>query len=151
SVGMALIQRGTAAAQQLGTSVDIVRLDGRPLASEIFWESPNPLSATPTVEPWSTERILGLLEPVTRWIAVRLVLTLMVYPHKRVTQQTRQGLQHLLAGGLFLQAMRDFPEQAFTLGEQARTELEQARVKLPKIPLPVRTLAGVYERMGLAH
>jgi hypothetical protein len=75
----------------------------------------------------------------------------MVYPHRRITQQTRQGLQQLLAGGLFLQAMRDFPDQALTFGEQARTELEQARLLLPQIPLPITTLAGVYERMGLAH
>jgi len=68
-----------------------------------------------------------------------------------VTRQTRQGLQQLLAGGLFLQAMRDFPDQALTFGDQARTELEQARLLLPRIPLPVTTLAGVYERMGLAR
>jgi hypothetical protein len=148
---MALIQRGTAAEGQLGTSVEIVRLDGRPLASAIFWESPYGLPATSTAQLTSTERILSLLEPVTRWIAVRLVLTLMVYPHRHVTRQTRRGLQQLLAGGLFLQAMRDFPDQALTLGEQARTELEQARLLLPQIPLPVTTLAGVYERMGLAQ
>jgi hypothetical protein len=151
SAGMALIQRGTAAARQLGISAELARLDGRPLASEIFWESPHALPATPAAQPGSTERILDLLEPVTRWIAVHLVLTLMVHPHRRVTRQTRQGLQQLLAGGLFLQAMRDFPNQALTFGELARAELEQARLLLPQIPLPVMTLAGVYERIGLAR
>jgi hypothetical protein len=151
SVGMAMIRRGTAAARQLGISVDIARLDGRPLASEIFWESPHALPAASAAQPGSTERILGLLEPVTRWIAVRLVLDLMVYPRRRVTRQTREGLPQLLAGGLFLQSMRDFPHQALTFGEQARTELEQARPLLPQIPLPVTTLAGVYERIGFAR
>ena len=151
SVGVGLIQRGTGAAQRVGASVEVVRLDGRPFASEIFWQ---PLPASPNSaapQPGSTERILSLLDPVTRWIAVRLVLTLMVSPRRRVTRQARQGLRQLLAGGLFLQAMRDFPDQALSFGEQACTELEQARLLLPQIPLPVETLAGVYERMGWAR
>ncbi len=151
SVGVALIQRGTGAAPRIGASVEIVRLDGRPLASEIFWEPLPELRATPAAQPGSTEQVLCLIDPVTRWIAVRLVLTLMVSPHRRVTRRARQGLQRLLAGGLFLQAMRDFPDQALTFGEQACAELEQARLLLPQIPLPVTTLAGVYERMGLAR
>ena len=151
SVGVGLIQRGTSAAQRMGASVEIVRLDGRPFASEIFWE-PLPASADAAVpQPGSTERILSLLDPVTRWIAVRLVLTLMVSSRRRVTRQARQGLRQLLAGGLFLQAMRDFPDQALTFGEQACAELERARRLLPQIPLPVETLAGVYERMGWAR
>lgn len=151
SVGVGLIQRGTGAAQRVGASVEVVRLDGRPFASEIFWQ---PLPASPNSaapQPGSTERILSLLDPVTRWIAVRLVLTLMVSPRRRVTRQARQGLRQLLAGGLFLQAMRDFPDQALSFGEQACTELEQARLLLPQIPLPLETLAGVYERMGWAR
>ena len=151
SVSVGLIQRGTGAAQRVGASVEVLRLDGRPFASEIFWE---PLPALPDAavpQPGSTERILSLLDPVTRWIAVRLVLTLMVSSRRRVTRQARQGLRQLLAGGLFLQAMRDFPDQALTFGEQACAELERARQLLPQIPLPVETLAGVYERMGWAR
>ncbi len=151
SVAVTLLQRGAGASQRVGASVEIVRLDGRPLASEIFWES---LPASPdaaAAQLGKTERILGLLEPVTRWIAVRLVLELMVSPRRRVTRPARQGLRRLLVGGLFLQAMRDFPDQALTFGEQACAELEQARRLLPGIPLPVTTLAGVYERMGWAR
>jgi hypothetical protein len=151
SVTMTLIQRGTTEAQRLGVSVEIVRLNGGPLGSEMFWE-PMPKSlATPATQPGSTERILSILEPVTRWIAVRLVLTLGVSPHRRVTRKVRLGLRQLLAGGLFLQAMRDFPHQALTFGEQACAELEKARRQLPGIALPITTLAGVYERMGLAR
>jgi hypothetical protein len=151
SVGVALLQRGVGASQRVGASVEIVRLDGRPLASEIFWEPVPPLPDTPAAQAGSTERILTLLESVTRWIAVRLVLTLMVSPRHRVTRRARQGVRRLLVGGLFLQAMRDFPDQALTFGEQACAELEQARGLLDGIPLPVTTLAGVYERIGWAH
>jgi hypothetical protein len=151
SVAIALLQRGTGAAQRVGASVEIVRLNGRPLASEIFWEPLPAASDTPAAQPQSTERILRLLEPVARWIAVRLVLVLMVSPRRRVARPVRQGLQHLLVGGLFLQAMRDFTDQALTFGEQARPELEDARRQLPGNSLPVTTLAGVYERMGLAR
>ncbi|SRR6266567_1285468 len=151
SVGVALLQRGAGTSQRVGASIEIVRLDGRPLASEIFWEPLPALPDTPAVQPGSTERILSLLEPVTRWIAVRLVLALMVSPRRRVTRPARQGLRRLLVGGLFLQAMRDFPDQALTFGEQACAELEQARRLLSGSPLPVTTLAGVYERIGWAR
>lgn len=152
SVGVTLLQRGAGASRRVGASVEIVRLDSRPLASEIFWEPLPALRDTPAAQPGTTERVLGLLEPVTRWIAVRLVLALMVSPRRRrVTRPTRRGLRQLLVGGLFLQAMRDFPSQALTFGEQACAELEQARRLLPGIALPVTTLAGVYERMGWAR
>jgi tetratricopeptide (TPR) repeat protein len=75
----------------------------------------------------------------------------MVSSRRRVTRKARQGLRQLLTGGLFLQAMRDIPDQALTFGEQACAELEGARRQLQKITLPVETLAGVYERMGWAH
>ena len=100
SVAMALLHRGTGAAQRVGASVEIVRLDGRPLASETFWEPPPASPGTPAAQPESTERILSLLEPVTRWIAVRLVLALMVSPRRRVTRPVRQGLRHLLASAI---------------------------------------------------
>jgi hypothetical protein len=151
SVSVGLIQRGTGAAQRVGASVEVVRLDGRPLASEIFWEPLPALRETSADQAGITERILALLEPVTRWIAVRLVLTLMVSPRRRVGRPARQGLRQLLVGGLFLQAMREFPDQALTFGEQACAELERARRLLPQLPLPVETLAGVHERMGWAR
>ena len=145
SVSLALIQRGTAVGQRVGVSVEVVRLDGRPIASEIFWEPLSALSTTPVAQPGSTERVLSLMEPVTCWIALRLV-TVMVSPRRG-----RQGLQRLLAGLLFLAAMRDFPDQALTFGEQACAELEQARRLLPGFSFPITTLASVYERMGWAH
>ncbi len=43
------------------------------------------------------------------------------------------------------------PDQALTFGEQACAELEQAGRLLPGVPLPVTTLAGVYECMGWAR
>ena len=151
SAGVALIRRGAGTVQRVGASVEIVRLDGRPLASAIFWE-PSPASpGAPAAQPGITERILSLLEPVARWIAVRSVLELMVSTRRRVTRPTRQGLLRLLVGGLFLQAMRDFPDHALTFGEQACAELERARQLLPGILLPVTTLAGVYERVGWAR
>ena len=151
SVDVSLLQRGVGASSRVGASVEMVRLDGRPLASETFWEPVSALPDTPAAQAGSTERILTLLEPVTRWIAVRLVLALMVSSRRRVTRPARQGVRRLLVGGLFLQAMRDFPDQALTFGEQACVELEQARRLLPGIPLPVTTLAGVYERIGWAY
>jgi hypothetical protein len=47
--------------------------------------------------------------------------------------------------------MLDFPDYALVFGEQACVELEQARLLMPRRPLPVATLAGVYERLGWAH
>lgn len=151
SVGVALIQRGASTALRIGVSVEVVRLDGRPLASEMFWEPPSASSSASATRAESTERILGLLEPVTRWVAVRLVLALMVSAGRRVARPAGQGLRQLLVGGLFLQAMRDFPDHALTFGEQACAELEHARQLLPRTTLPGTTLAGVHERMAWAH
>jgi hypothetical protein len=94
-----------------------------------------------------------LLEPLARWIAVRLVVMLMVSAKRGTTSDTRQALRLLLAGGLFLQAMGDFPAYAVAFGEQACDELGQVQDRnlMPDVPLPVETLAGVRERMGWAR
>lgn len=150
SVTVVLLQRGTVNAPRLGTVVEVVGLDMRPLASAVFWENP---AAPPqsSAQDGTTERILALLEPLARWIAVRLVVTLMVSAKRGAASSARQALRLLLAGGLFLAAMRDFPAHALGFGEQASDELGQARDLVPDMPLPVETLAGVRERMGWAR
>jgi hypothetical protein len=150
SVSMTAIRRGETA-QRLGISAEVSMLDGTLNSSVVFWESLAPDTRPPADQAGTAERVLALLEPVSRWIAVHLVLTLMVSPRRRVSAQTRNGLRRLLAGGLFLQAMRDFPDHAPAFGEEALTELEQARQLLPQIALPVTTLAGVHERIGWAR
>jgi hypothetical protein len=151
TVNVAVIRRGTAAAPRLGACAELNMLDGRLLSSAVFWEPAFP--APVAIDGASAaERVLALLEPVTRWVAVHLVLTLMVSPRRRIPRKTQQGLRRLLAGGLFLQAMRDyFPDHAPAFGEEALTELEQARLLLPQTPLAVTTLAGVHERIGWAQ
>jgi hypothetical protein len=150
SVNVTVIRRGTAAAPRLGASAELSMLDGRLLSSAVFWE-PVPV-AVAMEEGSAAERVLALLEPVTRWVAVHLVLTLMVSPRRRIPRKTQQGLRRLLAGGLFLQAMRDFfPDHAAAFGEEALTELEHACLLLPRTPLAVTTLAGVHERIGWAQ
>jgi len=151
SVTVALLRRGTVAAPRLGAAVEVVRLDGQSLASAVFWEPPAGLIPQPLPDTDTVGRVLTLLDPVARWIAVRLVVTLMVSSRRDATVQLRQGLKQLLAGGLFLQAMRDFPAHALAFGEQARDELVQARPQMPGMPLPITTLAGVHERMALAR
>lgn len=150
SVSMTVIQRG-ATASRLGISVEVSMLDGRLHSSAVFWEPPSAAATAPVGPPETTDRVLVLLEPVTRWIAVHLVLTLMVFPYRRIPLKSQQGLRHLLAGGLFLQAMRAFPDHTLAFGEEAIGELELARRLLSGIPLPVTTLAGVYERIAWAR
>lgn len=150
SVTAVLLQRGTSEAPRLGAAVEVVGLDRRPLASAAFWEAPVTRSHS-TAQDGTTERILSLVEPMARWIAVRLVVTLMISPRRGVTSRARQALKRLLAGGLFLAAMRDFPIHALAFGEQACDELIRARHLLPDIALPAETLAGVHERMGWAR
>ncbi len=151
SVTVVLLQRGTGTAPRLGTAVEVVGLDRRPLASTVFWEAPATWPPRSTAQDGTTERILSLLEPLARWIAVRLVVTLMVSPRRGVSSNARQALRRLLAGGLFLAAMRDFPVHALAFGEQACDELADARHLMPDLALPAETLAGVRERMGWAH
>ncbi len=151
SVTVVLLQRGTVSAPRLGTAVEVVGLNMRPLASAVFWEDPATLPPTSSVQDGTTERILSLLEPLARWIAVRLVVTLTVSAKQEATSRARQALRLLLAGGLFLAAMRDFPAHALAFGEQACDELGHARDLMRDMPLPVETLAGVRERMGWAR
>jgi hypothetical protein len=151
SVTVTLLMRGTDLAPRRGAAVDVIWLDGNPLASTTFWES-SPESSSPAASQISTsEGILALLEPISRWIAVRLVVTLLASSRYRSASHQSRGLKRLLAGGLFLAAMRDFPAHALAFGEQARTELEQASSQMPDMPLPLTTLAGVYERIGWAR
>jgi hypothetical protein len=151
SVNVMLIRRGTATAPRLGASAELNMLDGRLLSSAVFWE-PFSAAGPQADQAGVTERVLALLEPVARWVAVHLVLTLMVSSRRRIPRKTQQGLRRLLAGGLFLQAMRDFfPDHAPAFGEEALTELEQACLLLPQTPLAVTTLAGVHERIGWAR
>ena len=156
-VTITLLLRGTDTEPRLGTAVDVASLDQRPIASAVFWEAKLILPVPATGRDSDNERLLALLEPVARWVAVRLVVTLMI-PSRRVTSRTYQGYARLLAGGLFLAAMRDFSVHALAFGEQAckeleqaRKELEQARQKMPDVSLPITTLAAVYERMGWAY
>ena len=149
-VSMTVIRRG-AAAPRLGVSVEVSMLDGRLHASAVFWEPPPAAAPAGDGLPDMTDRVLVLLGPVTRWIAVHLVLTLMVSPYRRIPLKTQQGLRHLLAGGLFLQAMREFPDHVPAFGEEALGELETSRLLLRETPLPATTLAGVYERIAWAR
>lgn len=151
SVTVTLLARGTDTAPRWGAAVDVIRLDGNPIASTTFWESTLEPSASGTSQISVGEGILTLLEPISRWIAVRLVVTLLTSSGYRSASRQSQGLRRLVAGGLFLAAMRDFPAHALAFGEQARTELEEASTQLPGMPLPLTTLAGVRERMGWAR
>jgi hypothetical protein len=150
-VAVTLLHRGTELKPRIGAAVDVVSLDRRPVASTVFWEAEVTPQSTSTDQAGVNERILVLLEPVARWIAVRLVVSLMVSPRRRATSRMRQGLARLLAGGLFLAAMRDFAAHALAFGEQACIELEEACQRIPGIALPITTLAGVHERMGSAY
>ena len=151
SVSVVLLQRGSDAAPRLGAAVEVVGLDRHPLASTVFWEAPTTSPPHSSAQDGVSERLLCLFEPLARWIAVRLVVTLMVSARRNVTSHARQALRRLLAGGLFLAAMRDFPAHALAFGEQACNELDEARHLMPDMPLPVETLAGVRERMGWAR
>jgi hypothetical protein len=150
-VTIMLLHRGTELTPRLGAAVDIVSLDRRPVASTMFWEAELTPQRATTDQPGTNERVLALLEPVARWIAVRLVVSLMVSPRRRATSRMRQGLRRLLAGGLFLAAMRDFADHALAFGDQACIELEEACQRMPEMTLPITTLAGVNERMGSAY
>ena len=97
SVSAVLLQRGTNAAPRLGVAVEVVGLDRRPLASTVFWEAPATSSPHSSAHYGVSERFLSLFEPLARWIAVRLVVTLMVSARRDATSRARQALRRLLA------------------------------------------------------
>jgi hypothetical protein len=150
SVTVTLLERGSDNAPRPGTAVEVAWLDGHPVATTTFWDDRSASSSATAAPTAIGEGIFALLEPISRWVAVRLVVELLASPSNRSISQG-QGLGRLLTGGLFLAAMRDFPSHALAFGEQARDELEEASKQMPDLPLPIATLAGVHERIGWAH
>jgi hypothetical protein len=144
-----LLHRGDDTQPRVGITIEIMTLDHSPVASTAFWETLTP-QASPTVSSGVNERLLLLIEPVARWIAVQLVVASVSLPRNKETS-LRKGLPRLLAGGLFYAAMLHLPAHALDFGELAREELEQARQQMPHIPLTVTTLASIYERTAWEH
>jgi hypothetical protein len=134
--------RGRVDAARLGISLDVLHVDGnRSLSSQTFWEPavPDALAAG--------ERVIALLVPAARWVAIRLVVQ-SVFP--RGARGAEQGLDHLLSGVLYAQSADAFGEHAQVFRRRAAEELEQAAELLPSAPLPLAALADTLDRLAAA-
>jgi hypothetical protein len=146
--------RGDETNPRLGISVELALLDGPPIATRTFWE-PAPTAATPQE---MQERLLSLIDPAARWIAIRLIAARTEVrtrkptpgdPNRyRMPAETAAGFHHLLVGGLCRTAMDDFEDHAATFAEDADAELRSASDVLPRYHRPWEMLADVYEELG---
>jgi hypothetical protein len=136
--------RGADAAPRLGLSVELAMLDGPPIATTTFWE-PEAGSADAV-----HERLLDLIEPAARWIAVRLIAvrTEVRTGTAKMPAELAMAFHRLLVGGLCRIAMDDFEEHATTFAEDAGAELRSAADVLRGYYRPWEMLAGIQEELG---
>ena len=136
--------RGTDANPRLGLSVELAMLDGPPIATTTFWE---PQAGAPDEV---HERLLVLIEPAARWIAVRLIAvrTQVRTGSAKLPAELSQAFHRLLVGGLCRTAMDDFEDHATTFAEDAGMELRSAADVLRGYYRPWEMLAGIQEELG---
>jgi hypothetical protein len=125
-----------------GVSFDVLRVDAnRSVASHTFWEpvAPAASDATEQADPVSRpadagmthERILTLLLPAGRWLAVELVIR-SVFPDGE-----QQGLDRLLSGMLYSQSTgKGFEGFEDDFGQLALADLHDAAAALDKVEVP---------------
>jgi len=163
----------SAALHAFGTA----RGDGTPIAATTLWEPPS-FGPAPAAGPAQSgqERLIALIEPAARWIALRLVaIRLRTRParslsdrrglwragaarlrHQRLlaprrTRATRLGLQRLLAAALTLTAIRPYPEHTLAFGAEALDDVDEIGTSLDRYHRPSAIRAAVLEEIGFAY
>lgn len=138
--------RGAEQDPRLGLSVEVAELGGPPIATCTFWE---PAAGSPDAV---QERLLDLIEPAARWIAIRLIAARTevrsVAGTTRLPADTATAFHRLLVGGLCRTAMDDFDSHATTFAEDAGEELRSAAEVLRGYYRPWEMLAGIQEELG---
>lgn len=140
------IARGAEPNPRIGLSVELAELDGPPIAARTFWE---PEAGPPEA---LQERLLDLVEPTARWIAVRLIAVRTEVRSgsgaAKLPAETATAFHRLLVGGLCRTAMDDFDSHAATFAEDAGAELRSAADAMRGYYRPWEMLAGIHEELG---
>ena len=134
-----------------GVSFDVLRVDtNRSLASETFWGEPTALAPAsgdteqgqPDSQPADVsmihERILDLLAPAARWVAIQLVMQ-STFP--RGARGREKGLDRLISGALYAQSAEDFPDFDGIFRRLALQDLRDAAAALKEVPRDLAALA----------
>jgi hypothetical protein len=143
-----LLQCNGTAMLQWGVSFDVLRVDtNRSVASETFWEPAAPAAADgdteqaqpdgPRIDAGRTERILALLAPAGRWVAIQLVMQ-SVFPDG--AHGGEKGLDRLLTGMLYSRSTGGYPGFSPFFQRLALTELRDA-AKVLDVPIRLAALA----------
>ena len=140
-----------------GVSFDVLRVDtNRSVASHTFWEPTTPAPASsdtehaqPVSQPgdvgMTQERILALLVPAGRWLAIQLVIQ-SVFPGGARGEE--KGLDRLLSGMLYSQSTHikgfesDFQHLALADLRDAAAELDEAPIRLAALADTLDKLAA---------
>jgi hypothetical protein len=140
-----------------GVSFDVLRVDtNRSVASHTLWESTAQASASgdreqgqpdsrPTDADMTHERILALLAPAGRWVAIQLVMQ-SVFP--RGARGQEKGLDRLLSGVLYWQSAEGSPKFADIFRRLAWQDLRDAAETLKEVPLPLAALADTLDLLA---
>jgi hypothetical protein len=152
--------RGTAG-PRWGVSFDVLRVDtNRSVASQTFWEPPTPAASGDTEQAHSVsrpvdaavthERILALLPPAGRWLAIQLVIQSVFRDGVR---DDEKGLDRLLRGMLYAQSIyKGFEGFGNDFWQLALADLRDAAVALYKVevrnPMRLAALADTLDKLA---
>jgi hypothetical protein len=152
-----LLQRRDTAELQWGISFDVLRVDtNTPMASETFWEQPVTPSAadgdteqarphSPPIDAGPTQRIMALLRPAGRWLAIQLVIQ-SVFPNG--AHGPEKGLDRLLSGMLYSMSMGGYRGFDRFFHQHALEELRDAAQALDEVPIRLLAVADTLDELA---
>lgn len=157
------VLHGAESGVDAGMVVELAELGHPPDAVTTFWTRSEALQSAATDEARTaatSSSIYRLMDPVARWIAIRLVsrqLAQAGVPRRwrlltrHELKQELAGLQMQLAGQLSLYATRDLTEFDRGFAEQALADLSDSARLLPQYFRPHLAAAAVHELLGWSY
>jgi hypothetical protein len=149
-----LLQRRDTAELRWGVSFDVLRVDTHtPMASETFWEQPTAADGdteqaqphSPPIDAGPTQRIMALLKPAGRWLAIQLVMQ-SVFPDG--AHGPEKGLDRLLSGMLYSMSLGGYPGFDCFFHQHALAELRDAAKALDEVPIRLAALADTFDELA---
>lgn len=134
-----VLRRGDASADRIGIALDVASLPGSGvIRSPAFWE---PATSGARPRQLYQERLLTLIEPAARWLAIELWAHGLRAAAGRTDRNRRLGLVANLAGGLFHGSALSYTEHAEVFTLVAIDRFREATRLLPWYYKPSENLA----------
>lgn len=148
--------RETATTTTAGLTLEFAEFGRAPDAVSTFWSSASPTGNDYEKAAANHTALSALLEPISLWIAIRLVARYLAYGRQQFYLHPNRhrellGLRLELAGQMSLYAIRKQEQFATEFAVQALEDLSEASRLLPQYFRPHFTQAAVHERVGWTY